>query len=219
MAFSDWTPFNNGDVTMVQTSLNPIVGGGSLRMEAAGVSSANTGGIFPDTLPHGFNQGRLESLFRVQSDNGTGAKTFGLVANVSDETNPITAANAYGMIVDTSGGGSWDTIRLVKWTGGGGIGGAFSTLQSVTIGTPVDTGDTFAFQFDWISDVATFGGTKLVCRFQEAANFTSIPAVIDHVDATSPLTTSETEGFYLSCDTAGGAIVINCDTSSLYEIT
>ena len=219
MAFSDWTPFNNGDVVMTQTSLNPLVGSGSLRMECSGTVSANTASILPNTLPHGFNKGRLESLFRVESANATGTKTFGLIANVSDELDPVGAADAYGMIAEMTTAVSFDTIRLVKWTGGGGVSGAFSVIQTVVIGTPVDVGDTFAFQFDWISDVPTFGGTKLVCRFHEMANFTSIPAIIDTVDATSPLITSQSEGFYLDCDNASGEIVVNSDTTSLFEIT
>lgn len=219
MAFSDWNPFNAGDVTMTQTSLNPLVGGGSLRMGAGGASSNNTAVVLPDTLPHGFNQGRLESLFRVQSNNATGMKYFGLIANVSNESDPLGLANGYGMIGEIAGGSTWDTLRLVKWSGGSGITTTFTTLDTFTIGTPVDVTDTFAFQFDWISDVAEFGGTKLICRFQEAANFTGIPAVIDYVDAISPLITSQAEGFMVGADTAGSSIVVNADSSSLYEIT
>lgn len=219
MAFSDWNPFNAGDVTMTQTSLNPLVGLGSLRLGAGGVSSNNTAALLPDTLPHGFNQGRLESLFRVESNNATGMKYFGLIANVSSEADPLGVSNGYGMIAEIAGGSSFNTIRLVKWSGGAGISTTFSTLDSYTIGTAVDVGDTFAFQFDWISDVAEFGGTKLICRFQEASNFTGIPAVIDYVDALSPLITSQAEGFMVGADTAGSSIVVNADSSSLYEIT
>jgi len=219
MAFSDWNPFNAGDVTMTQTSLNPLVGGGSLRMSSGGVSSNNSAVVLPDTLPHGFNQGRLESLFRVQSNNATGTKIFGLIANISNEADPLGAANGYGMIGEISGGSSWNTLRLVKWSGGSGITTTFTTLDTFIIGTPVDVTDTFAFQFDWISDVAEFGGTKLICRFQETANFTSIPAVIDYVDALSPLIVSQAEGFMIGADTAGSSIVVNADSSSLYEIT
>ena len=219
MAFSDWSVFNAGDVTMTQTSLDPLVGLGSLRMGAGGVSSNNTAALLPNTLPHGFNQGRLESLFRVQSNNATGTKIFGLVANVSSEADPLGVANAYGMIAEIGTGSTWNLIRLVKWGGGSGISTTFTTLDSFTVGTAVDVGDTFAFQFDWISDVAEFGGTKLICRFQEASNFTAIPAVIDYVDALSPLTTSQAEGFVVGCDNAAGSIVVNADSSSLYEIT
>lgn len=217
MAFADWTPFNNGDVTMTQTSLNPLVGGGSMRMTAAGSSSNDTAALLPNTLPHGFNKGRLESLFRIQSDNGTGTKNFGLIANVSDESDPIGTANAYGLLVEMSGGTSWNTLKLVKWSSG--VSTAFSVLDTYTVGTPVDVGDIFALQFDWISDVSSFGGTKLIVRFQEASNFTSIPTVIDYVDAISPLITSQAEGFVLDCDNASGSIIINCDSTSLYEIT
>jgi hypothetical protein len=222
MAFSDWTPFNGGDVVMTQTSLNPIAGSGSLRMECGGATSADTASILPDTagsLPHGFNKGRLQSLFRVEAANATGIKTFGLVANVTDELDPNGSADAYGMIVEMTSATDWDTIRLVKWSGSTGLEVAFSVIQTVVIGVPVDIGDTFAFQFDWISDVPTFGGTKLVCRFQESATFTAIPAIIDVVDAVSPIITSQSEGFYLSCDDNGGTITVNGDTTSLFEIT
>ena len=219
MAFSDWSVFNAGDVTMTQTSLDPLVGLGSLRMSAGGVSSNNTAVLIPNTLPHGFNQGRLESLFRVQSNNATGIKYFGLISNISSEADPLGVANGYGMIGEIAGGSTWNTLRLVKWSGGSGISTTFTTLDSFTIGTPVDVGDTFAFQFDWISDVAEFGGTKLICRFQEASNFTGIPAVIDYVDAILPLITSQAEGFMVGANTAGSSIVVNADSSSLYEIT
>lgn len=222
MAFSDWTPFNGSDVTMTQTSLNPLADSGSLRMECAGVSSANTAVILPEVagaLPHGFNMGRIESLFRIQSNNGTGTKYFGLVANISDEGDPKGSANAYGMVAEVTIAGSFNTIKLIKWSGGGGISSSFSVLQSITIGTPVDVNDTFAFQFDWISDVDVFGGTKLTCRFQEASNFTSIPTIIDYVDALSPLITSESEGLYISADNNASALVVNADTTSVYEIT
>ena len=219
MAFSDWTVFNNGDVTMTQTSLNPLVGSGSLRMDAAGVTSDNTAAIIPNTLPNGFNKGRLQSLFRVEAANATGTKTFGLIANITSDADPVGAADAYGMVVEMTSATDFNTIRLVKWSGGGGVGAAFSVIQTVVIGTPVDVGDTFAFEFDWIADVPTFGGTKLVCRFHEQPNFTSIPAIIDTVDATSPIITSQAEGFYLDCSDNAGTITVNADTTSLFEIT
>lgn len=213
---SDWTSDTDSvtsTVSIQHHTSTPLQGNRSVRFNittgGAGTSKG-AGAIFlvTPTYVRGHVMGRLQSLMRVDSDLNHGGIYF-----LASQATGISGTGSAYMFGTT---GINNTLVLRKTTGG-----LFSTSSSLldTTGINVGTSPTsaFAIEVEWKADVALFGGTSIICRY--GATLGSLVDVLEFVDESSPLTSSNAEGLFSFV--AGSGVVGQSifDDTSLYHIS
>jgi hypothetical protein len=144
----------------------PVVGSGSLRLVGSADGPGAIQGRWGLAANRGFRQGRVTTL--VQPVAGVaGTDLYGVygAASVSDLTG--TSGTAYAALLVC--GPPW-AVEIVKVMAG--FGSALTVLQSTAI--PMDFGETFGLQLQWISNPEI--GTALRLAVGRALDFTDLVA-------------------------------------------
>lgn len=190
---NDWiqdTFVDSSTVTILHNVSTPIEDDRSVRFTVTtggSITDRGVGSIFLDLANHtrGFELGRIRTLIRVDQQ----VDQAGIFCMGSADVGIATAGNAYtfGPV------GATNELTLMKLDAG---------LADVTPSVINATGVTFALgtvkaiELEWKADLTIFGGTQIICRAGDAADFSDLAIVFQGVDETAPYLTSLSEGLF-----------------------
>lgn len=219
MALADWTT-NFSGVTVSLEITTPLVGNGSLKhVVPAGSHTAN---MYLTNFAKGFTKGRIRTLLRYVVRPSANAQCGSGIIFMQSNLNPVTTASNYYKFFlgpGTAGGSPgtqyWQLTKHTSRT-------LVQTPSNILVETSSETAannDYWPIQIEWIVDLAGLGGTRLTASkgTKNSTDFNTLATIYDHLDTSTPHTTSVGEGLFTVAYGTGVFTTI-FDETSIYEL-
>ena len=211
-----WKATRENGVKVFNSTVSPLSGGYSLEMSSNGTEwdvtdpgLRKSASIFikEGAFDRGFIDGRIRTLVRRNSTNQNLA--WGGIYIISDQegigTSISPGQNRYE-ITDKSG-----NIALIKYVG------AIPTVLFTSTETFLqDT--THGFEVKWVYD-GLLDQLTIIVKLGLAADFSDLSIIFEYMDTSSPLTDTETEGFFVQATSSDDFLSYNFDKTSVFKST
>ena len=211
-----WHATRENGVKVFNSTASPLSGGYSLEMSSDGSEwnvtdpgLRKSASIFikEGSFDRGFIDGRIRTLIRRNSTNQNLA--WGGIYIISDQegigTRTSPGQNRYE-ITDKLG-----NIALIKYV---------STIPTVLF-TSTSTfiqNTIHGFEVKWVYD-GLLDQLTITVKLGLDTNFSDLAIIFEYMDNSSPLTNTETEGFFVQADDSGDFLSYNFDKTSVFKST